>query len=62
MPKKRPVTTDQLAGMVQRGFEEARGEMNEFRREVNRRFTGIENRLDALAVFTTAFHSSVVGS
>lgn len=48
MPKKHPITTDQLAGMVQRGFEEVRTEMGVFRHEMNERLYSIENRLDAL--------------
>ena len=45
---KKKVTIEGLAGMVQRGFTDAREELGAFRKEANGRFDGMENRLEAL--------------
>lgn len=46
--KKKVMTLDTLAGMVQRGFEVVNKDIHDFREEMNIRLGDIETRLDHL--------------
>lgn len=52
------MTIEDLAVMVQRGFEETatKGELADFREEVNERFDGIDQRLEKIENILIAGH------
>jgi glutamyl-tRNA reductase len=57
MKKTNPkVTIDDLAGMVQNGFSELKGEMNEKFALVDKRFDEIDTRLDRIENIVIARH------
>ena len=59
--KKKSITLDELAIMVQRGFEGVDKQFNELRTEMNHRFNEIETRLDHLEkIVHDEYHSWII--
>ncbi|MDD4531555.1 MAG: hypothetical protein PHH21_02495 [Candidatus Pacebacteria bacterium] len=59
--KKKEITIDDLAMMVQKGFIETKTDMASFSKSVDKRFDAVDRRLDKIEKLIIADHRQRIG-